>query len=90
MDLPDTKTVLFWKKCNASARVKAMVRLERAVEEAHQALAEIQNITPSDHSARPVIALMVSKLYANVDGETVSDGSLFSLKDTLELLSRLE
>ncbi len=40
--------------------------------------------------ARPVIALMVSKLYANVDGETVSDGSLFSLKDTLELLSRLE
>ncbi len=89
-DSHDEATLLFWKRYNAAARVRAMARLEQAIGEAQQAAAAIDNDMPAAHPARELLAQIKSKLYANVDGKTSGDGSLFTLAANLELLSRLE
>lgn len=74
----------------AANRVRALIRLEQAMLEAAVALASLDNHTPFQHPAKGWIAAVRQAVYADKDGGANQGGTLFTLHDNLELVSRLE
>lgn len=74
----------------AAQRVQGLIKLEAAMQLAYQARAEIYNNMPANHPARQWLLDVKRAIYADKDGGTSLDGTLFTLADNLELVSRLE
>ena len=74
----------------AARRVRALIKLEAAMEAAHQARAEIYNNMPAGHPAQGWLRDVKRAIYMDMEGVTSMDGTLFTLAANLELISRLE
>ena len=85
----DDSELAYVKRVHAARRVAALIKLEAGMETCRQAIAEIAIHTPASHSAQKWLKLARMAIYADNNGDT-RDGTLFTLQDNLETLSRLE
>ena len=74
----------------AANRVRALIQLEQSMLEAAVALATLENYTPFQHPAKDWLKAVRQAIYADKDGGASQGGTLFTLHDNLELVSRLE
>ena len=93
MDLTPAETeerLKAMRRDQAARRVRALIKLEAAMEMVHQARAEIYNNTPAGHSSQGWLLAVKRAIYTDKEGGTSMDGTLFTLQDNLELVSQLE